>query len=398
MAKVERKTPLVRAVPDSGPVHSIPRPMNVAQPAKLRRRHKGAALSFLILVILPVMAAGFYLYYRALDQYASHVGFAVRSEEAAPAFELLGGIAEVPTGASSDADILYKFVSSQQLVSAVHAQLDLASIWTRDDDEIFSLGADTSIEALMSHWSRKVAVSFDSGTGLTEIRVLAFTPQDAQSIASAIQVESGRMINALSDTARADAMSYASQDLSRAEARLVEARSALSTFRTQNQLVDPTTDLKGQLGVLSNLQGQLAEAMIETDMLRNSPRAGGFRTQESENRVETIRAMIAAERTRIAAGNGAETKGYASLVGDYERLAVEVEFAQSAYLSALSIHEKARAEAQRKTRYLAAYIEPTLAQTPQYPQRVTWLMLVTLASLGLWALLSLVFYGVRDRR
>ncbi|HHB80522.1 MAG TPA: hypothetical protein ENK83_02065, partial [Aliiroseovarius sp.] len=48
-------------------------------------------LSFLVLVFAPTVVAGWYLWTRAADQYASNVGFSVRREEAASPLDFLSG-------------------------------------------------------------------------------------------------------------------------------------------------------------------------------------------------------------------------------------------------------------------------------------------------------------------
>ena len=88
----------------------------------------------------------------------------------------------------------------------------------------------------------------------------------------------------------------------------------------------------------------------------------------------------------------------ADIVGEYERLAVDREFAERAYITALSSYDAAQAEARRKSRYLAAYMEPTLAETAEYPRRATLSMLITLFVFLAWAIGALVIYSVKDRR
>ena len=58
----------------------------------------------------------------------------------------------------------------------------------------------------------------------------------------------------------------------------------------------------------------------------------------------------------------------------------------------------AQAEARRKSRYLAAHIRPTLAETAEYPRRLVLMALVAFFSFGLWTLGVLIYYSVRDRR
>ena len=62
----------------------------MANPTRLRRRHWGIAASFLVLVVLPALLVGYYLFAIAADQYESRVGFAVRAEESQSALDVLG--------------------------------------------------------------------------------------------------------------------------------------------------------------------------------------------------------------------------------------------------------------------------------------------------------------------
>ena len=67
-------------------------------------------------------------------------------------------------------------------------------------------------------------------------------------------------------------------------------------------------------------------------------------------------------------------------------------------MSALAGLDLATAEAARKSRYLAAYIEPALSETPQYPQRRIILATLSGFLIGIWVVATMVYYSVRDRR
>ncbi len=86
------------------------------------------------------------------------------------------------------------------------------------------------------------------------------------------------------------------------------------------------------------------------------------------------------------------------MIGEYEELLVDLEFSQTAYTAALIAEEQARAEARRKSRYLAIHIPPTLSQAPQYPQRFVLSALAGVFLFALWAVLALIGYNIRDRR
>lgn len=375
----------------------IPPAAIVAQP---KARHWGLVAGFLLIVFLPAALTAWYLWERAVDQYASTVGFSVRTEETTSPIELLGGISALSGSGSSDADILYEFIQSQELVARVDRQLDLGAIWSKpENDPLFSYDPDGTIEDLVAHWGRKVQIYYDGGSGLIEIRVLAFDPTDATRIAEVLFSESSDMINALNDAARADALRYASQERDSAIQRLKDARTAVTAFRNRTQIVDPSIDMQAQAGLLGNLQAQQAEALIELDILAASTRPGDTRIEQAERRVTVIEARIQEERRKLGIGSG--TQGgevFADLVGEYERLAVDREFAEQAYVGALAGYDAALADAGRQSRYLAAHVLPTKAERALYPQRLQIFGIVTLFLVLGWAIACLVFYSLRDRR
>lgn len=372
-----------------------------ARAARLRWRHWSLLGSLVVMVVLPVTLAAWYLWARAADQYASTVGFTVRTEEAGPAFAFLGGLSDLSSTSSSDTDILYKFIQSQELVSQLDRQLDLRRRYSgAPDDPIFSLPAEAGIETLARHWARMVHVEYDASAGLIEVEARAFSPGDAQLIAQAIFAASNRMINRLSDIARVDTTRHARQDLDDATARLKNAREAVTAFRNRTQIVDPGIDIQGQMGLLNSLQAQQAESLIAFDLLRGSTRPNDPRITQAERKIAVIDARIEEERRKIGANadqQGSEG-GYADLVGTYERLSVDREFAETAYLAARASYDGAVAEARRQSRYLAAYMNPTLPEDPLYPRRASILAIFAALAFGLWSVLSLVAYSLRDRR
>ncbi|MFQ6546492.1 sugar transporter [Aestuariibius sp. 2305UL40-4] len=371
----------------------------IAPRARMRPRHYGLVAMFFLCVGLPAAATTYYLYWIAKDQYASHVGFAVRTEDVSSPIELLGGITELSGSSSSDTDILYEFIQSQAMVRTIDEKLDLRRIYVLEDDPVFSLAPGASIEALTDYWRRMVKVFYDSAGGLIEIRVTAFTPEDANAVSTAIYEESSRMINALSASARADATRYANEELERAVERRKEAQQAMTAFRIRTQIVDPTTDAEGRTGLLASLEAELARARIDLDLLLTTTSSPGDpRIGQARRLVEVIEARIQAEKDQLSASGNGDTEAYSMLVSEYESLAVDQEFAQQSYVTALAAYDAARAEAQRQTRYLTSYIPPTLAETSQFPKRGLLLSLVIGGALVSWAILMLVFYSLRDRK
>ncbi|MEP3674741.1 capsule biosynthesis protein [Sulfitobacter sp.] len=384
----------------AAPAKKAPVVPPTAGPARPRRRHRLALLSAFFIVVVPVGVLAFYLWFVAASQFSSTVGFSVRKEEVGSAVEILGGITELSGSSSSDTDILYEYIQSQKMVTLVDDQLDLRSLWSKPAfDPVFAYDSDGTIEDLIDYWGKMVRVYYDSGSGLIEVRVLAFDPDDAQKIAQAIFVESSDMINELSAVAREDAVRYARDELDTAVERLKSAREAITRFRNDNRIVDPTVDLQTQEGLLGTLQTQLAEALIDLDLLLATSQNNDPRVGNAERRVEVIQVRIEEERRkRGIRGDADDGESFTTLVGEYERLVVDREFAEQTYVSSLAARDAALAEARRQSRYLAAHIQPTLAERSLFPQRVTILGLFALFMFMAWAISVLVAYSLKDRR
>ncbi|MGB0797846.1 MAG: sugar transporter [Planktomarina sp.] len=395
--------PAPSAVPDSPrrtvPIAAVAPKAMLAKAAGLRLRHQLISASFALCVAVPLLVVALYLYTVAHDQFASTVGFSVREDDTSAAADLLGGLTDLSGGsASNDADILYNYIYSQNMVRQVAGNTDLIVAWSVPGDPVFGLVESPTIEDLLSYWQRMVLVHYDTSSGLIEVRVNAFTPDAAQAIATAIMVESRDTINRLSDIAQADATRFARADMKAAQDQLVGARQLMTQFRSRNKIIDPTADIQGRMGLLNSLQAQQAEAMIAYDLLLSSEtRAGDPRLDVAKRRVEVVQELIAAERARYGLA-GAADESYNQMVSQYENLAIDLEFAEKSYLTARVSFDAAVADAKRTSKYLAAHITPTLAERAEYPLRLLWLTLIGGTLFLVWAIGLLIYYSVRDRR
>ena len=373
----------------------------IAAPARFRRRHRGLFLSFILLVIAPTLLIGLYLYFMAKDQYASITGFTVRSEETSSASELVGGLNSfVGGGNSSNTDVLNAFIHSQQIVQRVQSQIDLRAHYSEfwDTDPVFSIWPDATIEDMLWFWQRMVTVSYDKNSGLMDVQVLAHTAEMAQHIAEVVVAESEQMINALNAQARNDTMSNAEHDLEEALARLRTAREDLASFRARTQIVDPRADIAGRMGVINGLQTQLAQALVDYDLLLQITAETDPRVRQADRRIEVIRQRISEERRNFATQDVTVfDTDYPRLIAQFESLTVNQEFSERTYTAALEALDVARSNAQRQSLYLATYVRPTLAERAEYPRRVQIILLTGLFLLLGWAVLAMIYYSLRDR-
>lgn len=390
--------PAVKPVPVAQPVASRFPP--AAKSSRMGLRHHMILISFVLAVLVPFLVSAVYLWGRAADQYASTLGFSVHREELSSAISILSGISSISGSSSTDTDILYEYIFSQKLVEDIDKEMDLRAIWSKaPEDFVFSYQSPGKIEDLVEYWSDMVSVHYNSSTRLIEVQVRAFDPVDAQAIATAIFDRSSGMINELNDIAAADAIRYTAEELERTEADLWLARQSMTNFRIKYQVVDPATEMVTASGLVAALEQQLSSALVDLDVLKGSASAEDPRIPVAERRIKVIENRISEERSKVTTSiAGQEGEGYAAIVAEFESLSIDRLFAEEAHRAARAAHEIAKTEARRQSRYLAAHVQPTLAQSPRYPARMTNLMVVASFCFMLWAIAVLIYYSLRDRR
>lgn len=369
-------------------------------PAKRRKRHNGLIVSFIICCIIPIFVIAYYLFAVASDQYSSKLGFSVRSEEASQISDFFGAFGSVSGASASDTDILYEFIKSQHLVQSIDEKLDLRSIYSsQEHDWYFAFDETGSIEDLHEYWNRMIKVNYEPGTGLIEVVVKAFDPQNAKMIADEILRRCSKQINELAAISRDDTTKYAKADLEKAVERLKEARVKLTTFRNKHQIIDPYQDAQIQSTRLTSLENSRSELQVDRALLISNSGSNDTRLKQVNKRIKILDDFIEEERSKIGVGaaTGAGTS-FSSVVGEFEALTVDREFAEQSYVSSLASYDGAVAEAQRQNRYLAAYILPSEAQKSLYPKRLTILFFTIFILFGSWSIMVLVYYSLKDRR
>lgn len=400
--------PAPRPISVVPPASATPRPAPaadvqmrpVAGPARLERRHYGLMLSFGLMVLLPVILSALYLFALANDQYASRAGFTIRQEDGNSASAILGGLSFLTGGGQGvNAGVLHEFMQSQTMMEQVDARIDLRAHYAQGwpYDPVYSIWPDATTEELFGFWKRVLRLSYDSSSGLIDLTVQALDPETAQAIAMVILETSQTMINQLNDTARRDALANADRELADAVESLRVARGALTVFRAETRIVDPIADIQGRLGVVSNLQQQLAQALVELDLLDPSTRVDDPRREQLDRRITVIRDRIDQERNFFGTTTDVSDSTYPEMIAQYEGLSVDLEFAQRNYTAALAARQAAISNANRQSLYLAAYIPPTLAQDAEFPRRFVLLSMILGFLLMAWATAALIYYSLRDR-
>jgi capsular polysaccharide transport system permease protein len=369
--------------------------------ARFRTRHIGLLLSFFLCVPIPVAITACYMLAFAQPQYVSQSGFVVRQDDSSSAGQLVGGLSHILGSAgAANSDLLYEFIQSEAMVRRIQSSLDLRQHYSHSWpwDFVYSIPPDVTMETLVKFWRRMVRLDYDKSSGVLLVYVRARDPETAQTISRRIISESEAMINMLNATARRDSVANAEADLAAALDKLRETREAMIAFQARTQILDPQADIQGRMGVLANLHQQLAQNIVEYDLLLQISSNSDPRLQQLSRRITVIEDRIIRERESFAAQDvTADNTDYPTLLAQHEGLRVDVAFSEEMYHAALTALSQARTAAERQQLFVATFIDPSRPELATHPRGVLLAALTGFFSLMFWAVGVLVYYSVRDR-
>jgi capsular polysaccharide transport system permease protein len=361
-------------------------------PATMRPRWRW--LGFVLVVVMPVIAAAIYEFAVAADQFVAEFRFSLHGAEPTTlGSDWFGGAA---TPSAVDSRVVVAYLHSRTVVDTLGDTLDLRRIFAPPSADWASrLALPASVESLVAFWRGQVEAYYDPGDASVVVQIRAFSPQDALRVAEATVRACETLVNDLSLRLRQDAVRRAEEEVAAARDRLGVALAALRQFRERAGLVDPEKSASADAALAARLRDELAQAKAELSTLRSYMRADAPPVKVLDARIRSLES----ERQAMASDlGGAAMPGTASpaALSAFGRLDSDRKFAEDAYRHALEGLDRARAEADRQQVYITSFVPPRLPEAPLYPRRWRVVGGVALIAFALWAIGSLALQSIRD--
>ncbi len=349
---------------------------------------------WLIFIGLPAFLALFYYGLWASDMYISEAKFSLRSPEQGNSVEWLSLFGQASSGSSADAYVIQEYLSSPTLLEELDRTLAIKQHYQNPSADFLSqMKTAPSQEEYIDYFLKQVTLNFDQVSGILTLKVKAFSPEMAQQLCQAILDKSEALVNSLRDRSIEDSLALTRHEVDRAEQRLATAQSGMRLFREKHNLLDPRVEAGSVQGLVAELEGSLAKVNTELAEARSYMQEDSSRIVSLKSRVRALEGQIRAKKIRLT-GKGQAT--VSTLASEYESLILEHEFAQKQYLSAVASIETARIRAESQSRYLVAFIKPTLPDEALSPRRA-YAIGISLAIIFLvFSLGSLTIAAIRE--
>jgi len=365
------------------------------RPAHLLRAARRMIYPF-VFVGLPTLLAIVYFGFLAAPVYVSESKFVVRftSPPVAGAFTSFLQSAGI-TRSHDETYSVGDFLQSRDALRELQRSVPLRSMFSLPEaDHIarFPRPWDSdSFEALFRYYGDRVALSHNSTSGITTLRTTAFRPGDAFEINRSLLQSASELLDRMNIRAREDAVHFSQREVAEAEQRLIDAQTAITTFRNEELMVDPARSSAAMLEMIGRLSGQLALVRARhAETLASAPDSTALPHMAS--RIVALEEQIEKERAKLV-GNDSSI---APRISRYEQLVLRRELANKSLAAASSALDSARADARRRQLYLEPIVSPGVPEEAELPKRLKSIVIVFLVSSVSFLFGWLVAAAVRD--
>lgn len=344
----------------------------------------------ILCIALPMLISSVYYLGLLSDQYVSETRFVIRSMSSSG----MKGLAFVTQSqgmarTEDDTHLVNEFLRSRDAIRLLAEKDKLLPALAHPDSDIFygfpTLLSGSTREDLYEHYATFIDVSYTSTTGITTLKVRAFTPEDAKRLATALLDHAEDVVNQLNKRARNDTVRFSEAVVAAEERRVLDAQRKIADFQNREKIFDPAKQSAATLLLVNKLAAEKSTYEARLDETRaatpDSPLIPAL-----QNKLDAINREISALRSSLAGSSGS----MAAKMPEYERLFLKRELAAKSLTAALSSLENARQEAARQQLYLERVVQPNLADKSQYPKRLLSLAAILAVCMALYLVARLL--------
>jgi capsular polysaccharide transport system permease protein len=352
---------------------------------------------FAVIVLVPTLCAAVYYGFIASNVYISESRFLVRSPQPAAPTGFVGALLQGAGFSQSqdDAYSVHDYILSRDALRELDQKLGVRALYSSESidfvDRFGRFGWSTSFEDFYRYYGGCVGVDYDPVSSIAILTVRAFTAGDARAIDSLLLEMGESLVNTLNERSHQDLIRFADDEIKIASDKAKNAALALLAYRRSHAIFEPDKEAVIQLAEVAKIQEELVSTEADLAQLKKlSP--GSPQISALNSRADTLRDAIASEASKVTSG----ATSLSARAPDFQRLTLEVEFADKQLGEALAAFEAARSTALQKQLYLERLVQPSLPDKAMEPRRIRSVFTVFALGLICWAVSGLVLASIRE--
>nr|WP_236846706.1 capsule biosynthesis protein [Campylobacter sp. P031] len=340
-------------------------------------------------VIYIMIVVIFYYTFIAADRYVSNVSLSVKSTDGGSPISLSGieSLVGVASSSTEDIKLLQEYIKSFDMLQKLDEKINLRSLYEKQKiDLFFRIYSSTSKESYLKYYRDRIHILFDDTTGLLNVAVEGFSPEDARNISAAILEECERFINEISHNIAREQLRFAQGELESAKQKYKDAKNELLKFQNEYGVFDPQSLAKTKAGFITEIELQISKKETELNTMRsylndNAPEIAALKAE-----LRAHKEQLEKERRKVAS-NASQDK-LNDVVAQFEALYLNLSFAEDVYKTAITAVETTRIEIGRKAKQVVVIQSPYVPDSAAYPNKMYNIITI-------FVILTLIFGVVR---
>nr|WP_236845864.1 capsule biosynthesis protein [Campylobacter sp. P146] len=340
-------------------------------------------------VIYIMIVVIFYYTFIAADRYVSNVSLSVKSTDGGSPISLSGieSLVGVASSSTEDIKLLQEYIKSFDMLQKLDEKINLRSLYEKQKiDLFFRIYSSTSKESYLKYYRDRIHILFDDTTGLLNVAVEGFSPEDARNISAAILEECERFINEISHNIAREQLRFAQGELESAKQKYKDAKNELLAFQNEYGVFDPQSLAKTKAGFITEIELQISKKETELNTMRsylndNAPEIAALKAE-----LRAHKEQLEKERRKVAS-NASQDK-LNDVVAQFEALYLNLSFAEDVYKTAITAVETTRIEIGRKAKQVVVIQSPYVPDSAAYPKKMYNIITI-------FVILTLIFGVVR---
>ncbi len=332
----------------------------------------------------------------ASDRYVSRAELVVKQADQIKM--LPDALSMLGIGGSNHEDILLiqDYLKSPDLIAKLDKELGLKAHYQSHKVDYFSrLPDNVSREQFIEYYRNHLTLRLDDISGVLSIEFQAFDPAYGQRVVGLMLKESEGFINKLGHQVALEQLAFVEKEVDRAYQRVQVEKAKVLAFQNSHQLISPESTSTARLGVVSQIEGELARQQAQLKQLQSYMKETAPAVISVKARVEALTEQLEQEKARLT---GTDKDAMNEVTASYMDVKTQATLAADLYKSGLISLEQARVEAYRKLKHLLVVSQPTLAEDAEYPRRIYNLATIGVLLCLLYGLLVMGLATLREHQ
>jgi capsular polysaccharide transport system permease protein len=323
----------------------------------------------IITLVLPMIGSIGYFAFLASPGYVSQVRFIVRSSTPLLSRDRYSSnTVEPKEKIVQDTAILLNYLDSPAIILDMQKHVDLHRLFGGADIDFLSrLPKDATKDDMLKYWEKHSHSYVNPKSGIVELEITAYTPQQAQELVRLVLRLSEERVNKLSTGMWEDLRVSTQRDVDQATQEVAELRGKFRDTQNNTGVFDVALSAQRIGSVLTSVESNVAELKSRRQALgesigKEAPQAADLdrRIAAAEEQADNLKAQL----TGAAPQGDSNLAGYSTLFDD---LKLDLSIAEKRLTAAIKDLERVKLVSSMQLTYVDNFIEPTMPDSNKYP-------------------------------